>query len=111
LSRVLAIMSEELAGGFTLTGLDVIKVRDPARGREALLEAVGNPEYGLLIVEQSLLETFDERNREALLARNVPLIIPIPGELRWSAGEQPPADEYVAALIRRAVGYQLNIKL
>jgi vacuolar-type H+-ATPase subunit F/Vma7 len=104
-------MSEELAGGFTLTGLEVIKVRDPAMGREALLEAAGNPEYGLLIVVESLLETFEERNREALLARNVPLIIPIPGELRWSGGGEPPADEYVAALIRRAVGYQLNIKL
>ena len=34
-----------------------------------------------------------------------------PEELRWGEVEEITGDEYVAALIRRAVGYQLNIRL
>jgi hypothetical protein len=31
--------------------------------------------------------------------------------MRWREVEEVPADDYVARLIRRAVGYQLNIRL
>ncbi len=109
--KVAAILPAELASGFALTGLEVIPVEDVAAGREALLEAAGKPEYGLLIVEEGLLEAMEPRAREALLARNAPLIVSIPGELRWSAAAPQQGDDYVAALIRRAVGYQLNIQL
>jgi vacuolar-type H+-ATPase subunit F/Vma7 len=111
LPRVAAILPGGLASGFSLIGLEVIRVEDAAAGREALLEAAGKPEYGLLIVEEKLLEALEPRTREELLARNAPLIVSIPGELRWSAGDQEKKDDYVALLIRRAVGYQLNIQL
>jgi len=111
LPKAAAILSGELASGFALTGLEVIPVADATAGREVLLEAAGKPEYGLLIVEEGLLEEMEPRVREALLARNAPLIVSIPGELRWSAAARPQSDDYVAALIRRAVGYQLNIQL
>ena len=109
--KAAAILPGELASGFALTGLEVIPVADAAAGREALLQAIEKPEYGLLIVEEELLEQMEPRVREELAARNAPLIVAIPGELRWSAAARPPGDDYVAALIRRAVGYQLNIQL
>jgi vacuolar-type H+-ATPase subunit F/Vma7 len=111
LPKAAAILPGELASGFALTGLEVVPAEDADAAREALLEAAGKPEYGLLIVEEGLLEAMEPRIREALLARNAPLIVSIPGELRWSAPSGPQADDYVAALIRRAVGYQLNIQL
>ncbi len=109
--RAAAILPGDLASGFALTGLEVIPAEDSAAGREALLEAAGKPEYGLLIVEEGVMEALEPRVRDALLARNAPLIISIPGELRWSAAAKSQGDDYVAALIRRAVGYQLNIQL
>jgi len=113
LPKVVAILKHELAAGFALTGLDVLRVGEPyaSGARDALQAAVENPEYGLLIVEQSLLDAVDERFRTALEARNLPLVIPVAGELLWSVAEAVPEDEYVAHLVRRAVGYQLKVQL
>jgi vacuolar-type H+-ATPase subunit F/Vma7 len=111
LHKVLGIFPEDLAAGFALTGLEVIRVKDAEAGRGALLEAVANQEYGLLIIEENLLAAMEEGRSRELLERNSPLVIPIPGMLRWADPERGSADDYVAALIRRAVGYQMNIKL
>lgn len=111
MSRVLGILPEDLAAGFALTGMEVIRVKDAEEGRAALREAVDNQEYGLLIVEENLLASMEEGRSQELLERNRPLIIPISGALHWRDPERSSADDYVAALIRRAVGYQMNIKL
>jgi vacuolar-type H+-ATPase subunit F/Vma7 len=64
-----------------------------------------------VIVEEELLNGMEEADRRALEASTVPLVIAVPGAMAWQGGEEPPSDDYVARLIRRAVGYQLNIKL
>ncbi len=109
--RIVAICREEMAAGFTLAGLEAVRVPDAAAAREALLAAAEDRENGLVIVDATLLGEIDERTRAGLLARNVPLIVPVPGRLRWQEAEQAEGDSAVAELIRRAVGYQLNIKL
>ena len=109
--KVVAVLGPEAALGFALTGVEVIRVSDPAAARDVLLEAVGNREHGLLIVEEALLDSLDAAGREALLARNVPLIVPVRLGLRWASEGQAAEDDYVARLIRHAVGYQLNIQL
>jgi vacuolar-type H+-ATPase subunit F/Vma7 len=111
MSKVVAVLGEQAALGFALTGLDVIRVRDPAAARGVLREAVENKEYGLVIVEEALLAALEPARREALLALNAPLVIPVPIDLRWVPEGQAPADDYVAKLVRHAVGYQLNIQL
>jgi len=109
--KVVAVLGPEAALGFALTGVEVIRVPDPAAARDVLLEAVGNREHGLLIVEEALLDSLDSASREALLARNVPLIVPVRLGLRWASEGKLAEDDYVARLIRHAVGYQLNIQL
>ena len=109
--KVVAVLGPEAALGFALTGVEVIRVADPAAARDVLLEAVENREHGLLIVEEALLDSLDAAGREALLARNVPLIVPVRLGLRWASEGKAAEDDYVARLIRHAVGYQLNIQL
>ncbi len=111
--RVVAVLKGELASGFSLTGVDVIRVEEPyaSGAREALESAVNNPEYGLVIVDQTLLDEVDDRLRTSLHERNLPLVIPVPGDLRWRDVESAPEDEYVAQLVKRAVGYQLKVEL
>jgi len=111
MSKVVAVLGEQAALGFALTGVEVIRVRDPAAARGVLLEAAENEEHGLVIVEEALLESLDDAGREALLARNVPLVIPVRLDLHWAPEGKGAEDDYVAKLIRRAVGYQLNIQL
>jgi vacuolar-type H+-ATPase subunit F/Vma7 len=109
--RVLAVLGSEAALGFSLTGMEVLRVQDPAAARPAIREAVENAEAGLVIVEEALLEALEPGERERLLAGTRPLVIALPIKLRWVPEGRAPEDDYVAKLIRHAVGYQLNIQL
>ena len=109
--RVVGVMREETAAGLALTGVDVLPVADVAEFKRTLLSVVESREYGLVIVDEDLLSALDERTRTSIAARSLPLVIPIPSQLRWTDVEAMPPDDYIAMLVRRAVGYQLNIHL
>jgi len=109
--RVLAVLGSEAALGFALTGMEVLRVAEPGAARRALREAVESAEAGLLIVEEALLAALEPGERERLLASNRPLLVPVRVDLRWAPEGQQAEDDYVAKLIRHAVGYQLNIQL
>ena len=109
--KAVAVLGAEAALGFGLTGVEVIRVTDRATAPTVLLEAVDNGEHGLVIVEEALLEGLSDADRTALFQRNVPLVIPVRLDLRWASEGKAAEDDYVAKLIRHAVGYQLNIQL
>ena len=111
MSRILALVRADFGVGFSLTGIDVGRVADTRELRPALQAAVDGTRYGMVIVEEELMAGLDETERGVFAAVNVPLIIEVPGVLVWKEAAEAPAEDYVARLIRRAVGYQLNIKL
>jgi vacuolar-type H+-ATPase subunit F/Vma7 len=97
--------------GLTLAGVHVEEVTDRDAAREPILAAFGNRECGILILDEELFASLSARERESLQGRAIPLVVQVPGDLGWGEVEEIKSDEYVAALIRRAVGYHLNIKL
>jgi len=111
LSKALALLSQDLGAGFALAGVEVSIAADPAAARASLDAAISSRAYGIIIVQEELMRGMGEEARKAFADSTVPLIIEVPGELVWRMAEEAPADDYVAQLIRRAVGYQLNIKL
>ncbi len=111
MSRILALMRPDLAAGFALTGIEVQTVADAGQLRKALSAAVEGPRYGMVVVEEELMAGLEQSERAAFGAVTVPLVIEVAGELAWEEAAEGPAEDYVARLIRRAVGYQLNIKL
>lgn len=84
---------------------------DSAAARAALDTAVASRAYGIIIVQEELLQGMGEQARKEYAESTVPLVIEVPGELVWRVTAETLPDDYVAQLIRRAVGYQLNIKL
>ena len=111
MSKALALLRQDLGAGFALAGVDVSLVTDAEGPRSALDAAVASGSYGIVIVEEELMAGMEEEIRKGFAASTVPLIIEVPGALAWREAEEAPSDDYVARLIRRAVGYQLNIKL
>ena len=109
--KVLAISEKELARGFALAGLETLTVSDTKQASEALLKVISDGEYGIVIMDEKFSSELDKRVRIALSRSNAPMLVSIPAELKWRDTETLPPDDYVARLIRRAVGYQLNIKL
>jgi len=110
LSSVRAVLAEGLGAGFPLAGVPV-EVAGRSTAKEAILAAASARDCGILIVDEELFGCLAERERESLLQGTVPLLVLLPGDLTWGEGEAVGTDEYVAALIRRAVGYQLNIRM
>jgi vacuolar-type H+-ATPase subunit F/Vma7 len=111
LPKVVGILNAEAAAGFSLTGVDVMPVADAAEFKRTLLSAVESRRYSLVIVDDRLFSALDERTRSSVTARSLPLVVPIAAGLRWTDVQDMPQDDYVAMLVRRAVGYQLNIHL
>lgn len=111
MSRILALVRPDLGTGFSLTGIDVGRVADTWQLRAALLAAVKGGRYGMVVVEEELMAGLDDDERAAFGAVTLPLIMEVPGGLEWKEAAEAPEEDYVARLIRRAVGYQLNIKL
>jgi len=111
LYKILAVAGDDLAAGFALAGIDVYRAPDAAAARDALLNAMKEDDYGLVIVEESIMSELDDRTRTAVSESNIPVVISVPGEMKWRDVEETGEDDYVAGLIRRAVGYQLDIQL
>ena len=108
MSKLLAVVNEDLGMGFNLAGIPTIKGEN---SWQRLKLAIDSHEFGMIIVEQELLDGLDPSLRRDLLRGTKPLIVPIPGRLAWTDVEEPSRDDLVARLIRQAVGYQLNIRL
>ncbi|MHC4508511.1 MAG: V-type ATP synthase subunit F [Planctomycetota bacterium] len=109
--KVLAVSEKELARGFALAGIETWTVSDAKQASEALAKIVSGGEYGIVIMDEKLSSGLDKQVERALARGNGPMLVSIPAELRWCDTETLPHDDYVARLIRRAVGYQLNIRL
>jgi vacuolar-type H+-ATPase subunit F/Vma7 len=111
LARVVALLREDLRRGFALAGVEARRVDDAPGLRAALEEALHDASCGMVIVDEELMGALEPETRARYAAVVSPLIIEVPGALQWREEEALPFDDYVAALVRRAVGYQLNLKL
>lgn len=109
--RIAALVGADLGAGFSLAGVDVITANGPAQALELLRDSSKSRSWGIIIVDESLLEGVDEREKNAFFERTIPLVITIPGAMHWVDLEKGSSDDFVARLIRRAVGYQLNIQV
>lgn len=92
--------------GFRLAGASVEEVEDhEAAARLAALFA--DPGLGVLAVEEDLLDRVPRSLLERARREGVPVILPFSLPRRW--GEAARAEDYVASLIRRAIGYHVKI--
>jgi len=92
--------------GFRLAGAHVEGV---ARGEEAaaLRRISGDPAAAVLAVEEEVLAAMPERLVRRVRDRGLPVILPFALPRRWS--DEGRGRAYVAAIIRRAVGYGVKL--
>jgi V/A-type H+-transporting ATPase subunit F len=92
--------------GFRLAGARVEEIPQGAEGtrfRDLLAEA----DLGVLAVEEGVLAAAPERLLRRARERGLPVVLPFALPRTWS--EEGWGRAYVAALIRRAVGYGVKI--
>ncbi len=99
-----AICRPELAAGFGLAGIHCIEATGPEQAADRLRELRARPDVGLVFVQDDLLET----DRQPTSRRALPMVVPVPGPRPGEAGGA--AEEYVAEILRRAIGYRVRLQ-
>jgi V/A-type H+/Na+-transporting ATPase subunit F len=92
--------------GFLLTGAAVERVA-PGAEAQAFRRLLADPRVGVLAVEEELLAAAPARALARARQRGVPVILPF--ALPRSLAEEGRGRAYVAAIIRRAVGYGVKL--
>jgi vacuolar-type H+-ATPase subunit F/Vma7 len=108
MGNIVALVDEETALGFRLAGVGARPTETPEellRSAEMLLV---DPRVRLVLLDESLFRQLPDRTRRKLEDSRSPVFIPIP-VFRLPKGAVKP-EEYVARLMRRAIGYHIKIR-
>ena len=92
--------------GFRLAGAQVEEI-GPGQEGAAFRRLAADPHVGVLAVEEQLLEAIPARVLGRARERGLPVVLPFSLPRRW--GDAGRGRAYVAALIRRAVGYGVKL--
>lgn len=106
MKKIVFITLPDAEPGFSLAGLSHRAV-EPADARDALFDATADPDAGLVILDERLLEAAgEERLRELEKGwHGIVLVMPSPEK------PSPEKEDYASRLIRRAIGYHVRLNL
>lgn len=106
MAEVVGIAEEHLAIMLALTGIHVEEVRDVSEAEEAL-DSYLESDVEFVIVQEKFRDAFSGWFKDRLLAhRGLPLVVFCPD----FENEDPEVDEYLASVIRPAVGYEIRLE-
>jgi V/A-type H+/Na+-transporting ATPase subunit F len=103
--KVVARRGEGL--GFRLAGAPVEEIEE-GHEAERLKALVSDPSLGVLAVEEKVLERVPETLLQRAGREGIPVILPFAVPRVWE--EAGRGEQYVATLIRRAIGYHVKIQ-
>ena len=107
--KIVAIGGQEFCAGFALAGIDTRLVTE-STAEDMFIRVLSQEDLALVILDEQWHASLERLRSESLQAL-LPVVIPVPGQMRWRDVEKPDEDQYVATLIRQAVGYQLDIDI
>lgn len=110
MSKITAVLNSDLHLGFSLSGITVFNCKSLKEQVEVFSRVLEKNEIGMIIVDEAFMDSLDPLLQKDLLRRTRPLVIPIPGTLEWKDTEEKAMDDLIHQLLRKAVGYQLNIQ-
>lgn len=96
-----------VAAGFRLAGLRPETAGEPAEGALRLEGMLGDPDTGVLLVEEDFHSALPESARRALARQPLPIIVSFPLPT-WAAPAASP-EAFIAELLRRAIGYRVRL--
>lgn len=107
-SRILAIVPEDFALGFKLTGIDSQGCAQAAQAKEYIEKEILQRRYDFILIDENFLLSFEARFSKKLQQSVSPLIMAIP--LKRSFREPLEAKDYFLKMIQDAIGYEIRIK-
>lgn len=105
---MVALVGEEAALGFRLAGIGAGIAETPEELQRSAESLLAEPGVRLALLDETLFQQLPERVRKKLENSRSPVFIPVPASRIARGGMKP--EEYVARLMRRAIGYQIKIR-
>ena len=104
MKKIVTITPPDAAHGFALAGVRQL-VRTAQELDAALLDLMGDPATGVIIIDERLVAGPAQLRIEGMERRwpGLVVVLPAPGK------PQKPEQDYVLRLIRRAIGYQVRL--
>jgi vacuolar-type H+-ATPase subunit F/Vma7 len=106
MSRLIVLATDEAALGFGLTGVEVIPAPPGDEAQTRLLGLVEDETVGLIAVSPTVLDRLEPATRRRLEALTRPVVVALPRV--ETAASAPSRRAQLAALLRRAVGFDLT---
>jgi len=99
------ITDPETATGFRLAGAEVREAANPREALEHLRQFV-TLDYGLVAVNEALLEGTEDERARLMRDRDLPIIVPFPApQVEIESGEA-----YVARLVKEHIGFYVKLR-
>lgn len=108
MAELLIITGEGASIGFRCAGLDTKELGEGEDISSVIAALQNERRYGLIAVEEKLLEQVSENVMKRIRRKGLPIVIPINIPHSW--GEVEFGESPVVRLIRRAIGYQIKLK-
>jgi V/A-type H+-transporting ATPase subunit F len=105
LYRFAVITDPETATGFRLAGVEVREATTPQEALEQLRQLVAL-DYGLVAVNEALLEGTAEGRARLLRGRDLPILVPFPSP----EAQAESAEQYVARLVKEHIGFYVKLR-
>lgn len=107
MATVTVIGDRKTVAGFRLAGAATKEALTSDDARRLLFEAVASGAPGIVLYDEALLAALTDKERRTLDACHRPICFPVPMAARRRAGEREA--EYLASVLRAAIGHQLRI--
>jgi vacuolar-type H+-ATPase subunit F/Vma7 len=104
-AKILVLGDAALVQGFKLVGLDDCVTTTPEKFQEDFESVLGKSEFGVVVVNETMLGTIDWRLKKKLDSIAYPVIVPVPD----ISGKSTEGDQ-IRNLIKRALGFDLGSK-
>jgi vacuolar-type H+-ATPase subunit F/Vma7 len=102
------VVARKIAGaGFSLAGLPAHEVSS-SDAVDTVTSLAHQPEIGVLLVEQSVMDELPAAVQRDLQRRPTPIIVPFPGP-SWQ-DRKTTGDALVLDLLQRAIGYRVRLR-
>ncbi len=108
MAELLLITGPRASDGFKLGGFEVKELDEGSDVDEVMEEVASADKYGLVCMEERFFEKISERVIKRIRKKGLPVILSMEIPEKW--GETSGGESHIARLIRRAIGYQINIK-
>jgi V/A-type H+-transporting ATPase subunit F len=104
----IVVTSEGASLGFQCAGVETMEVAEDDDVTSTLQSLQTEGDYGIVILEEHLMERISEAVMRRIRKKGLPIIVPVAIPRQWE--EREDVESPVMRLIRKAIGYQIKIK-